>query len=266
MGKHLRDERDSKNMVYIFGGALFLSIVVFIAVFNTYDSTLKKEAAEELYSLEMKNAIVSNEDLKSVSYSEDKTVSSSINEVNETKLKNEVKVRNIVSKKPVEAVVKNEVANINTINTAINQTNTVVNEVKEELKFIAPVSGEIIRDFAKDTLIYSETLKEWTTHSGIDIKADKTSIVVASEKGVVESIKNDPRFGLTVIIKHLGGFKTIYSNLLTSEFVSEGEEVEKGQTIGTVGESASFEILDDPHLHFEIYKDGEVLNPTIYMK
>ena len=30
MGKHLRDERDSKNMVYIFGGALFLSIVVFI--------------------------------------------------------------------------------------------------------------------------------------------------------------------------------------------------------------------------------------------
>lgn len=266
MGKHLRDERDSKNMVYIFGGALFLSIVVFIAVFNTYDSTLKKEAAEELYSLEMKNAIVANEDLKSVSYSEDKTVSSSINEVNETKFKNEVKVRNIVSKKPVEAVVKNEVANINTINTAINQTNTVVNEVKEELKFIAPVSGEIIRDFAKDTLIYSETLKEWTTHSGIDIKADKTSIVVASEKGVVESIKNDPRFGLTVIIKHLGGFKTIYSNLLTSEFVSEGEEVEKGQTIGTVGESASFEILDDPHLHFEIYKDGEVLNPTIYMK
>ena len=67
MGKHLRDERDSKNMVYIFGGALFLSIVVFIAVFNTYDSSLKKEAAEELYSLEMKNAIVSNEDLKSVS-------------------------------------------------------------------------------------------------------------------------------------------------------------------------------------------------------
>ena len=56
------------------------------------------------------------------------------------------------------------------------------------------------------------------------------------------------------------------SNLLTSEFVSEGEEVEKGQTIGTVGESASFEVLDDSHLHFEIYRDGEVLNPTIYMK
>lgn len=266
MGKHLSDERDSKNMVYIFGGALFLSIVVFITVFNVYDSTLKKEAAEELYSLEMKNAIVSNDDLKSVSYSEDKTVSSSINEINETKNKNEVKVRNIVSKNPVEAVVEKEEDKTNTNNITANQTNTVVNEVKEELKFIAPVSGEIIRDFAKDTLIYSETLKEWTTHSGIDIKADKTSIVVAAEKGIVEGIKNDPRFGLTVIIKHLGGFKTIYSNLLTAEFVSEGEEVEKGQTIGTIGESASFEILDDPHLHFEIYKDGEALNPTIYMK
>ena len=265
MGKHLRDERDSKNMVYIFGGALFLSIVVFITIFNTYDASLKKEAAEELYSLEMKNAIVSNEDLKSVSYTDDKTISSSINAVNETKSK--VTVRNIVSKNPVEAVVKNDDNTKNNTSTNIvNQTDISVNEVKEELKFIAPVSGEIIRDFAKDTLIYSETLKEWTTHLGIDIKADKTTIVTAAEKGVVESIKNDPRFGLTVVIKHSGGFKTIYSNLLTSEFVSEGEEVEKGQTIGTVGESASFEVLDDSHLHFEIYRDGEVLNPTIYMK
>ena len=97
-------------------------------------------------------------------------------------------------------------------------------------------------------------------------KADKTTIVVASEKGVVESIKNDPRFGLTVVIKHSGGFKTVYSNLLTSEFVKEGESVEKGQTIGTVGESASFEIAEEAHLHFEMYKDGEVLNPTIYLK
>ena len=139
-------------------------------------------------------------------------------------------------------------------------------ETKEELKFIAPVSGEISKDFAKDTLIFSNTLEEWTTHLGIDIKADKTTIVVASEKGVVESIKNDPRFGLTVVIKHSGGFKTVYSNLLTSEFVKEGESVEKGQTIGTVGESASFEIAEEAHLHFEMYKDGEVLNPTIYLK
>ena len=98
------------------------------------------------------------------------------------------------------------------------------------------------------------------------IKAEKTSIVTASEKGIVESIKNDPRYGLTITISHNNGFKTIYSNLLTTEFVSENEEVEKGQTIGTIGETASFEIADVPHLHFEMYKDGELVNPTIYFK
>lgn len=263
MGKHLKDERDSKSMAYIFGGALLVSIITFLTIFNIYDDSLKKKASEDLYSLSMQNAIVSNEELKTVSYSEDKTVSSSVNEV-----KKAPKVQNIVSKNPIEATVSNKNENTSNKVESANETtqNNVAKEVVEELKFIAPVSGEISRDFAKDSLIYSETLKEWTTHLGIDIKADKTTIVVASENGVVESIKNDPRFGLTVVIKHSGGFKTIYSNLLTSEFVKEGEEVEKGQTIGTVGESANFEVMDAPHLHFEIYRDGEAVNPTIYLK
>ena len=42
--------------------------------------------------------------------------------------------------------------------------------------------------------------------------------------------------------------------------------VEKGQTIATVGETASFEVADESHLHFEIYKDGTPVNPTIYLK
>ena len=72
--------------------------------------------------------------------------------------------------------------------------------------------------------------------------------------------------GLTVTITHPDGYKTVYANLLSSEFVKEGDIVEKGQTIGTVGESSSFEISDDPHLHFEIMKDGEYLNPTLYLR
>ena len=139
-------------------------------------------------------------------------------------------------------------------------------EEKKELSFMAPVSGEIIKDFATDTLIYSNTLEEWTTHTGIDIKADKTTVVMAAEEGTVESIKNDPRYGLTITISHNDGFKTIYSNLLTTEFVSEGDKVEKGETIATVGETASFEIADESHLHFEMYKDDEIVNPTIYLK
>ena len=165
----------------------------------------------------------------------------------------------------------NNVVDNNTSNTtenSVNNTNTADSNNSEstELSFMAPVAGEISKDFASDTLIYSNTLEEWTTHLGIDIKAERTSVVVASEAGKVESIKSDPRYGLTITIDHGNGYKTIYSNLLTTEFVQTGETVEKGQTIATVGDTASFEVLDEPHLHFEMYINGEAVNPTLYFK
>ena len=101
---------------------------------------------------------------------------------------------------------------------------------------------------------------------GIDIKADKTTVVKAAEAGTVKTIKNDPRYGLTIVIEHEDNFQTVYSNLLTSEFVVEGEKVEKGQSIGTVGNTAVFEIADEPHLHFEILKDSLPVDPSIYIK
>lgn len=135
-----------------------------------------------------------------------------------------------------------------------------------ELSFIKPVEGEIIKEFAKDNLLFSQTLQEWTVHTGIDIKADKTTIVKSAEAGTVKSIKNDPRYGLTIVVAHDNGFETVYSNLLTSEFVVEGEKVEKGQSLGTVGNTAAFEIADDSHLHFEILKDSIQVDPSIYIK
>lgn len=123
-----------------------------------------------------------------------------------------------------------------------------------------------MQEYAQENLVYSKTLEEWTTHNGIDIKADKTTVVKAAEAGTVKSIKNDPRYGLTIVIEHDSTYQTVYSNLLTSEFVVEGEKVEKGQSIGTVGNSAVFEVADEPHLHFEILKNSIQVDPNIYLK
>lgn len=154
------------------------------------------------------------------------------------------------------------------------KTETKTTEEKKQEKpviipdpsFIKPVEGEIIKEYSKENLIYSETLKEWTTHTGIDIQADLTTVVKAAAEGTVKSIKNDPRYGLTVIIEHVNGYETRYSNLLTAEFVKVGEKVTSGQTIGTVGNTASFEVLDKSHMHFEILKNSEYLDPTSYIK
>lgn len=135
----------------------------------------------------------------------------------------------------------------------------------KEPEFALPVEGEVIKEFAQDKLVYSETLKEWVVHTGVDIKAEKTTVVKAAERGKVTAIKNDPRYGITVIIEHEGGYETRYANLLTAEFVNVGEEVEQAQTIGTVGNTGAFEVLDDCHLHFEILKNGEYQNPIFFM-
>ena len=183
---------------------------------------------------------------------------------------------NLVTETVAKENLNNEI-NANTANTAnAASTNTNATKAKEQTikkeekvpdpTFKKPVEGEITNEFAKDTLIYSNTLQEWVTHYGIDIKADKTTIVKASADGTVKSIKNDPRYGITVVIEHVNGFSSVYSNLLTAEFITEGEKVEQGQTIATVGNTATFEIADGAHLHFEIMKNGENVDPELYLK
>lgn len=154
----------------------------------------------------------------------------------------------------------------NDVDKAKTNTTSKTEETKKDITFIKPTEGEIICEYAKENLIYSETLKEWITHTAIDIKADKTSVIKSSADGIVKSIVNDPRYGLTVVIEHDDGYETVYSNLLTAEFVVEGEEVTQGQTIGTAGNTASFESSMDCHVHFELLKDGEYLDPSIYLK
>ena len=275
--KDFYQEEKIKRYVYVFGITLALSIVIFLTIFVMYNKKMRKESLN-LDNLGMVQDIVSIDELEETSYSSDLGIKDAkTNKISNT-ITNKVTEKKKVNKTPVESTVSentNSTSNVtkntvveNSIDNKILENTTVVeNQVAvKELEFQAPVAGEIIKDFAIDNLIYSTTLEEWTTHSGIDIKAEKTSVVAAAETGTVESIKNDPRFGLTIIISHENGFKTIYSNLLTTEFVSENEVVEKGQTIATVGETASFEVADESHLHFEIYKDGTPVNATIYLK
>ena len=122
-----------------------------------------------------------------------------------------------------------------------NKNATGENQAQDQ--FIKPVDGENITSYSMDSLTYSNTLQEWITHRGIDIKADKTTVVKASASGTVKYIKEDPRYGLSITIDHKNGFQTVYSSLLSTEFVKEGDEVQQGQSIGTVGNSAVFETL-----------------------
>lgn len=263
------DEGTLKKILYTFLAVLVISTIAVFSVYIWYGNKMKNVTEE--YSLETKEYDL-KDITKEASSSSDKNIASTNTFLNTT--------NNIIRNEVKNSVITNtQTTNENNAKTLKNEESKTQKEVveekpkeekkvevKKELKFVAPVDGEIIKDFASETLVYSKTLDEWTTHLGIDIKGNKTSVVKAAEDGTVESIKNDPRFGLTVTIVHQDGFKTVYSNLLTTEFVKEGDKVSKGDTIATIGESASFEVLDEPHLHFEMYKDEMAVNPTIYLK
>ena len=267
-----------KIILYSTIGVIILAVI--ITGLFLYSKNLNDEVKNSTMSLEDMANLTNNTSQESESASTEigKSVEEAENEMNNTNSTNSTNSINTTnsinsnttntsnSTKNTNNSSANNVKATNTASSVATSTENQENETKKELSFEKPVEGEMVREYAKDSLIYSETLQEWTTHTGIDIKADKTTVVKAAEAGTIKSIKNDPRYGLTIVIEHDDQYQTIYSNLLTSEFVVEGEKVEKGQAIGTVGNTAVFEIADEPHLHFEIWKDSLPVDPTTLMK
>lgn len=134
-----------------------------------------------------------------------------------------------------------------------------------EAKFIRPVNGKVIEEFSDNNLIYNEALRDWRTHNGVDLEAESGTQVLAAANGVIENVF-DSNMGMCVLIDHQNGYKTVYANLDDSIVVKKGDEVAEGDVIGIVGNTALGDATDLPHLHFEITKDGNNVNPTEYIE
>lgn len=271
--------QDKITMYSIIGVAALVVILVGLLIYSKSLSDNVQNGAIDLEGMAKQNEqnlqnIQNNTNSASVSTEIGKSVEQSKNEISNntnanTSVKNNANNTTNTDNKTNISKQNTSTTNSKNTNTKTESTNKTADSKateNKELSFEKPIDGEIVKEYAKDNLIYSNTLQEWTTHLGIDIKADKTTVVKSAEAGKVKSIKNDPRYGLTIVIEHDNGYQTVYSNLLSSEFVVEGEKVEKGQSIGTVGNTAAFEIADEAHLHFEILKDSIQVDPNIYLK
>ena len=279
-----RNDTDIKRVLYTAGGILFISIITFIAMFLLNSNNSQEEQRLAMFNTEMMEGSNTNSSVEETSTQTGRTVNEMLNEVTNNVATNELtdgdsnesntnntdsgsdKTKYAVNTSNVEGKKVEENTDSSNSTKASESTKKDEEATVKDPEFKMPVEGEIMREYAKDNLVYSATLDEWVTHNGIDIAAEKTTVVKASADGTVKSIKNDPRYGLTIVIEHVNGFTTVYSNLLTAEFVEEGETVEQGETIGTVGNTATFEIADEAHLHLEILKDNENLDPELYLK
>ena len=127
--------------------------------------------------------------------------------------------------------------------------------------FVMPVDGMIINPFSDTELVFNHTLGDWRTHNGTDIAGKPGDPVSSMADGTVESIYTDSLMGRCVVIAHGGGYKSLYANLQENVVVKEGETVHAGTVIGGIGATAVFEALMEPHVHVEVTRDGEYVDP-----
>ena len=140
-----------------------------------------------------------------------------------------------------------------------------VQETAADALFVWPVNGEIDVPYSVTALLYDQTMADWRTHSGVDIETDIGTQVMAVSSGTVESIYTDDLYGVTVVIDHGAGVRSIYSNLAEVPTVYAGDGVTAGEVIGAVGDTAICETGQVTHLHFAMTEDGKSIDPAEYL-
>ena len=98
-------------------------------------------------------------------------------------------------------------------------------------------------------------------HKGIDIARPSDKTIKAADNGVVVSAGWDGGYGNKIVIDHQNGLRTLYGHM-SSINVTVGQTVSKGTAIGVMGATGD---ATGVHLHFEVYKNGSLVNPLSYL-
>ncbi len=151
----------------------------------------------------------------------------------------------------------------------LNGSWPVTKDREYRFEFIPPVlyQGElVIRNDSMGQGLFGVSRSRGTrTHAGVDLYAPVGTIVKAAERGVGETGNYPGGYGLIVRIDHNNGYVTVYAHL-SEILIEDGQFVKKGAVIGKVGKTGNADHdLIEPHLHFEIRKDGIAVDPMEYL-
>ena len=125
-------------------------------------------------------------------------------------------------------------------------------------------SQTYITPFSGDMLVKNETLGDWRTHNGIDIRAEAGEAVRAASDGTVTAVRNDPMWGNVVEVTS-GEYVMTYAGLSADILVKMDQSIRAGEQLGSVGE-VPCELSMEPHLHFDVRSNGEYVDPVSLAK
>jgi murein DD-endopeptidase MepM/ murein hydrolase activator NlpD len=94
-------------------------------------------------------------------------------------------------------------------------------------------------------------------HPGIDVAVAEGSYIHAAAAGIVAEVGDHPSYGNFVRLLHPGGYETLYAHA-SKLLVAPGQTVARRQVIGHTGNTGT---STAPHLHFEIRRDGQPIDP-----
>ncbi len=122
-----------------------------------------------------------------------------------------------------------------------------------------PVNGQI-------TSLFGERLhpvfgQKNSFHKGIDIGVKENTEIIAVTEGVVTEVKNSDSYGNTVRYSTNDGYEILYAHL-NSILVKVGDNIKKGDIIALSGNTG---VSTGPHLHYEITKEGKLLDPLDFV-
>lgn len=116
-----------------------------------------------------------------------------------------------------------------------------------------PVAGDITSNFG---------IRGDRPHEGIDIGAFSGATIIAPEQGKVVWSGSRGTYGLTIILDHGNGIRSLYAHC-SKLLVTEGQLVDRNQPIAKVGNTGRSE---GPHLHMETLRQGIPLDPLLFLK
>ncbi|MGF6953114.1 murein DD-endopeptidase MepM/ murein hydrolase activator NlpD [Neobacillus sp. B4I6] len=139
-----------------------------------------------------------------------------------------------------------------------------VNQIVIKGTKVIPSRGE--GNFAWPTVggyVSSKQGPRWgRMHKGIDIARPSNRTIKAADNGVVVSAGWGGGYGNKIVIDHQNGYRTLYGHM-SSLKVRVGQTVSKGTSIGVMGATGD---ATGVHLHFEVYKNGSLVNPLSYLR
>lgn len=152
----------------------------------------------------------------------------------------------------------------------VNESIPVINSTKKIINPYTDQSVKVVKDYydykaeeekqLNSILVHDNT---YIQNTGIDYASENTFDVISVLEGTVENVKEDEMTGKMVEVKNDDGYTVIYQSLSEIE-VKKGDIVSQGQTIGKSGINELDKSIGN-HLHFEVYKNGQSINPQAYI-